>query len=433
MSARWSRRRLGFISGSLWGALGLLFGSLSVSAHAADWPAFRGPGGDGTSPAHGVPLNWSDTDNIRWKVPLPRPGNGSPILVGDRVFVTSAEDDAGRERSLFCYRLLDGMLEWKRTVHVDKEMPTHKTNLYCGTTPAANAQVVVVWHATGGLHAYDHAGTPLWSRDLGEFRHIWGYGTSPVLDGERVILHSGPGAKVFVAAFNLKTGETIWETPEPVEGDGSNTPDRRYFGSWATPLVASVEGTKQIIVAMPTRVCGYNPADGRLLWWCAGLSHGGGDLAYSSPLLVGKTCVMTGGFNGPAIGFPLGGTGDLTSSRLWRTEKSPQSIGSGIVVGAHVIRPNAGPGTLECLDPQTGKVLWSARGPGGNMWASIVTADGKAYATSQNGTTAIFRLSAEGYEELARNRLDDSTNATPAVADGTLVFRMEHALICVGR
>lgn len=419
--------------GVLPGLVGLLLLRAATTATASDWPAFRGPHGDGLSEAKGVPLNWSDTENVRWKAPLPRPGNGSAIVIKDRVFVTSAEDAAGHERSLLCYRLADGTLDWKRTVHVDKELPTHKTNLYCGTTPAANDQAVVVWHATGGLHAYDHAGNPLWSRDLGEFRHIWGYGSSPILDGGRVILHSGPGTRVFLAAFDLKTGKTIWETPEPVEGDGSNTPDRRYFGSWATPLLAEIGGTKQLVVAMPTRVCGYDPADGRLLWWCDGLRHGGGDLAYSSPLLVGKTCVMTGGFNGPAIAFPLGGSGDLTSSRLWRTEKNPQSIGSGIVAGDHFIRPNAGPGTLECLDPQTGKIVWTARGPGGNMWASIVEAEGRAYATAQNGTTVVFRPDPKGYEELARNRLDDSTNATPAVTDGTLVFRMDHALICVGR
>ena len=176
-----------------------------------------------------------------------------------------------------------------------------------------------------------------------------------------------------------------------------------------------------------------------MLWWCEGLHHGGGDLAYSSPLLVGDTCFMTGGFSGPAIGFSLaskdgvGVSGDLTPSRLWRTEKNPQSIGSGIVVGDHVIRPNAGPGTLECLDPQTGNVVWTNRGPGGNMWASIVVAEDRAYATSQNGTTVVFRPSAAGYEELARNRLDDSTNATPALTDGKIVFRMDHAVICIGK
>ena len=434
MSNRRSRRTC-FICGAARAAVLLLLSNLAVVSDAADWPAFRGPRGDGTSPAKEVPQTWSDNDNIRWKTPLPRPGNGSPIVVGERVFVTSAEDAAGKERSLICCRLDDGTVEWKRTVHVDREMPTHKTNLYCGTTPAADSRTVVVWHATGGLHAYDHAGTPLWSRDLGEFRHIWGYGSSPVLDGERVILHSGPGKKTFVAAFDLKTGETIWETPEPVDGDGSYTPDRRYFGSWATPLIAEIGGKKQIVVAMSTRVCGYDPADGSLLWWCSGLRHGGGDLAYSMPLLVGKTCVMTGGFSGPAIGFPLesGASGDLTPSRLWRTEKSPQSIGSGIVVGEHIIRPNAGPGTLECLDPQTGKVVWANRGPGGNMWASIVTAEDRAYATAQNGTTVVFRPSATAYEEIARNRLDDSTNATPALTDGKIVFRMDHALICVGQ
>lgn len=406
----------------------------AMPALAADWPAFRGPRGDGTADAARVPFKWAPDENIRWKVPLPQPGNGSAIVVGDRVFVTSAEDPTGQRLSLICHRLLDGSLEWKQTVEIDREMPTHKTNPHAGTTPVADGQTVVVWHATGGLHAYALSGEKRWTRDFGEFRHIWGYGTSPILHGGRVILHSGPGKRVFVAALDLQSGETIWQTEEPVEGDGSNTPDRRYFGSWATPVVAKVGGQDQLIVAMPTRVVGYDPRDGKALWWCSGLRHGGGDLAYSSPLIVGNLCFMTGGFSGPAMAFTLGGTGDITdTARLWRTEKSPQSIGTGLVVGEHVYRPNAGPGTIECLDPWSGKVLWQDRGAGGNYWSSMVLAEGRAYATAQNGKTVVFEPQSAGYVELARNDVADATNATPAVVDGALVLRGQKSLICIGK
>ncbi|HVJ83038.1 MAG TPA: PQQ-binding-like beta-propeller repeat protein, partial [Planctomycetia bacterium] len=245
-------------------------------------------------------------------------------------------------------------------------------------------------------------------------------------------LHSGPGKRIFLAAFSPADGRTIWSTEEPVEGDGSNTPDKRYFGSWATPVVAKVGGKDQLVLAMPTRVCGYDPEDGKLLWWCEGLRHRGGDLAYSSPLLVDDLCVMTGGFGGPALAFRLGASGDLTAKRLWRTERSPQSIGTGVVVGKHVYRPNAGPGTIDCLDPANGKVLWSHRAAG-EQWSSMVRVGDHVYSTAQNGGVVVFRPDPAKYDQIARSELGDATNATPAAVDGMLVFRGQKRLICVGK
>ncbi len=404
------------------------------SAVAGDWPAFRGPRGDGTADAVQVPTTWSATENVRWKVALPKPGNGSAIVVGDRVFVTSVEDADGKQRSLLAFSLSDGKELWKRTVTVEKKLPTHQTNPYAGTTPVSDGKRVVVWHATGGLHCYDINGEPLWQRDFGEFRHIWGYGTSPILHNGRVILHSGPGAKVFLAALKLENGETVWQHDEPVDGDGSNTTDKRYFGSWTTPVLTTIDGQPQLIIALPTRLAAFEPTAGKLLWFSQGLRHGGGDLAYSAPLVTPSTVFVTGGYNGPAFAVKLGGSGDITEShRLWRNEKQPQSIGSGIVVDQHVYRPNAGPGTIDCVDPLTGKIVWRDRASGGTHWASIVLAEGRAYATDQSGTTVVFRPNPEKYEELAKNTLGEPTNATPAVIDGTLIFRTNKHLIAIGR
>ncbi|MCA9155377.1 MAG: PQQ-binding-like beta-propeller repeat protein, partial [Planctomycetales bacterium] len=115
---------------------------------AADWPQFRGPTGDGVSTATNVPIEWDANSNVAWKAPLPRPANGSPIVSGGRVFVTSAEDADGKQRSLICFDAADGKQLWKQTVQIDKKMPTHQTNPYCGTTPAADGERVVVWHAS---------------------------------------------------------------------------------------------------------------------------------------------------------------------------------------------------------------------------------------------------------------------------------------------
>lgn len=406
-----------------------LFGQMSL---AADWPAFRGPHGDGTTEATNVPETWSGTENVAWKTPLPRPGNGSAIVSGSRVFVTTAEDAEGRQRSLLALELADGKELWKRAVHVEETLPTHQTNPYAGTTPVTDGRHVVVWHATGGLHCYTVDGEPLWNRAFGEFRHIWGYGTSPILHNGRVILHSGPGQKVFIAALNLADGSTVWQHDEPVEGDGSYTTDKRYFGSWTTPVLAAMDGRLMMFVALPTRLVAMDPETGKLIWWCEGLPHGGGDLAYSSPLVTPGGVFITGGFRGPALCVKPGGEGNVTEThRLYRLEKQPQSIGTGVVVDGLVYRPNAGPGTIDCLDPLTGKILWQDRASGNNHWASIVLAEGRAYATDQTGTTVVFRPNAERYEELARNSLGEPTNATPAVVDGALVFRTNKHVICV--
>lgn len=408
----------------------VLIGTTQVQA--ADWPAFRGPHGDGTTEAKNVPVTWSATEHVAWKTPLPHAGNGSAIVVGDRVFVTTAEDADGKQRSLIALNFADGKPLWKQTVTVDQKLPTHGTNPYAGSTPVSDGKHVVVWHATGGLHCYTVEGEPVWNRDFGEFRHIWGYGTSPVIHHGRVILHSGPGTKVFINALKMENGETIWQHDEPVDGDGSNTADKRYFGSWATPVIATVDGREQMFVAFPTRLAAMDPESGKLLWWSEGLRHGGGDLAYSSPLVTPFAIYLTAGFSGPAIAVKLGGEGNVTEThRLYRLEKQPQSIGTGVVVDGVVYRPNAGPGTIDCIDPLTGKTLWRDRAAGGTHWASMVLAEGRIYATDQSGTTVVIQPNKEKYEELSRNSLGEPTNATPAVVDGSLVFRTSKHVIRV--
>ncbi len=408
---------------------------LSTSAVVAeDWPAFRGPDFDGVSPQQSAPTRWSSTENIKWKTALPRPADGSPIVVGGKVFVTSAEDVEGRERSLYCFNARNGKQQWVRTAVCDREMPTHKTNPYCGTTPASDGQHVVVWHATAGLFCYDLDGKMLWNRELGSFEHMWGYGTSPLFVEGRVVLHTGPSKqRSFVTALDVDRGSTIWEVDEPFSGDGERNADGKYMGSWSTPVVDRSAGATHLIVMQPTRVNAYDLETGKIVWFCRELNHERGDLAYSSPILGAGMCFVTGGFQGPSMAITLGGKGDVTSShRLWREAKNPQSIGSGVFVDGYVYRPNASPGSLECIHLRTGKTAWKQRAGKASYWASIVAAGNQLYAIDQDGMTVVFKPNPEEFELISRNELGEPCNATPAIASGKLFVRAAEHLYCIG-
>ncbi len=410
---------------------GVLLAAMGA-AQAGDWPQFRGPAGTGIAEESGLPVHWGPTKNVAWKAKLPGPGNSSPIVSAGRVFITCAQDQ-GRRRMLFCFDRRTGEQLWVKTVQFDKVMPTHKANPYCASTPAADGERVVVWHGSAGLYCYDFEGRELWHRDLGEFRHIWGYAASPVLYKGRVILHCGPGKRVFVTAIDLKTGRTIWETDEPVPNDGITREDGKWIGSWSTPLITQVDGRDQILVSMPTRVVAYDPETGEILWFVEGLRGERGDLVYTSIVVGDGVGVAMGGYRGPAIGFRLGGRGNVTkTNRLWRIDEgTPQRIGSGVIVDGVLYMANAGPGYLEAIDPETGKQLWRARGTGANHWGSVVFGDGRLYVTGQNGTTLVFAPNPDEFELIATNRLGEPSNSTPALSDGAIFIRTAQTLWCI--
>lgn len=397
----------------------------------ADWPSFRGPYGDGIA-QESAPISWSAEENIAWKVALPQPGNGSPIIVGSRVLLTSTEDNTGTHRSTYCFDATTGKQLWVKTVETDEE-PHHKTNPHGSSTPVSDGQQVIVWHATAGLYCYDIEGNEIWSRDLGKFRHMWGYGTSPIIRQGKVFLHTGPGEKSLVMALNLDTGKTIWEQEEIEAGTIDRREDKAPHGSWCTPVVAQVDGKDQIIVAHPKRVVAYDAESGKIVWSCEGTRQDRGDLAYSSPVIAGDLCFVVGGYKGPMMAIRLDGQGDVTEShRLYRNENSPQSIGSGVFYEGLVYMPFAEAGKgLQCLDPKTGEDRWSQRTSAAH-WGSLVMSNGRFYVTGQDGTTTVFQPTPEGYKELAINELDETCNGTLAISDGHIFIRTHGHLYCIG-
>lgn len=405
-----------------------LYGAAAVPVGAGDWPAFRGPTGNGISGEAKAPLFWGPQKNVRWKAELPGPGNSSPIVSRGRVFVTCAEDN-GLRRNLYCFDRENGERRWMTTVEVPLVEPTHRSNPYCASTPVADGERVVVWHGSAGVYCYDFEGHQVWHRELGEMWHEWGYASSPMLAEGKVFLNFGPGDRTFVAALDLRTGSLLWKTDEP---DGCSITDKKMVGSWSSPVVIQVENKTRILVSMPTRVVAYDPDTGTIVWQCGGLGGGRADLVYASPVVWNRIGVaFTGYVQGPTMAFRLDGSGDVTTTqRMWRSLQS-QRIGSGVVVDGFLYVANAGPATAECIECLTGKSRWSARIEGGEPWGSVVMAAGRLYVTSRRGVTTVFRPDPDKFDMLAHNELGEPSNSTPAISDGEIFLRTDAHVFCI--
>jgi outer membrane protein assembly factor BamB len=404
----------------------LLVALFASSVQAENWPGWRGPRGDGTSTEKNLPTEWSTTKNVKWKLKLPSPGNSSPVVWGDRVFLTQSIDKAGTERALFCIDRKSGTVLWQKSIPFKDKEPTHATNPYCAATPVTDGEIVIASHGSAGLVCYDFSGNQLWHRDLGLFIHIWGTAASPILYGDLVILNCGPGERTSLRAFDKKTGKDVWEVPEPGGKAGNSQAD--WIGSWSTPRIVNVDGKDQLVMSWPNVLKAHDPKSGKMLWSCKGLTK----LVYTSPVTDGKYVVAMSGYGGAAIGLKLGGTGDVTeTNRLWHHNKSnPQRIGSGVIVGDHFYMANANANTIQCIELKTGKDLWEKQTLGVACWGSLVLADGKLYTTDQNGDTFVLDAKPK-FELVARNKLGEHCNASPAISDGEIFLRTFQHLWCI--
>ncbi len=397
------------------------------SLMAGDWPTWRGPNQDGVADGS-PPLEWSESKNLIWKSEEAGQGNSSPIVCGDRLFVTGA-DEKGRTRSLMCFDRDKGGLHWRKTVEFEGREPTHKTNLYCAASPVTDGKTVFVSHGSAGMYAYDFEGKQLWKRDLGEMTHVWGNASSPILHKDSVILLCGPGLKMKLAALAKSSGEVVWETPLP---EAESETVKQYKGSWTTPRILENGERTELIVPLPKWVVSFDPQSGKELWRCGGLS----DLFYTNVLIGKDAMVAMCGFRGPAIGLRIPDakkTGDITKThRLWRVEKNQQRIGSGVILGDHVFIMNE-TGVVQCIELKTGKELWSERAGRAN-WGSMNLVGGRIHVTDQSGTTHIMKPSVNGFERLAENRLGSrqTTRASAAFSGDRVFLRTYEALYCFG-
>jgi outer membrane protein assembly factor BamB len=409
----------------------------AAAARADNWPAWRGPTGQGHSSEREAPLEWSAKKNVRWKVPLPDTGTSTPVVWGKRVFVTQASDKVwppkggnggpaeARRRSLLCFDRDTGKLLWQQDVAYPHVEYTHPTNPYCSASPVTDGERVVVSFGSAGMYCYDLEGKELWRKDLGKLEHIWGNASSPILHENLAILWCGPGERQFLLAVDKKTGADAWEHHEPGGADGIKS--KEWIGSWSTPIVVKVDGKDQLILSAPKQLKGFDPATGKELWSCAGL----GKLVYTSPLYADGIAVALSGFHGPGLAVKVGGKGDITSHRLWHQEKGlPQRIGSGVIIGPHLYQFEEN-GTPRCFELATGKDVWNVdKRPGSGAWGSLVHAAGRLYVTGREGTTYVFAAEPK-YRLLAANPIGEHVDASIALSDGQIFIRSFKHLWCI--
>ncbi|MEX2215308.1 MAG: PQQ-binding-like beta-propeller repeat protein [Phycisphaeraceae bacterium] len=407
---------------------------------AESWPAWRGDGeGSGRAVNADIPVQWSKDKNVRWRIELPERGNSTPVIWGDRIFVTQAiEKD--KWRGLMCFSRADGKLLWKSGLTYDKPERTHRTNPYCSASPATDGKLVFVSYGSAGVACYDFQGTEQWRRDFGAIDHVWGNSASPVLHGDLSIHYHGPGPGGFLIALNKKTGETVWKFDEPAWKPGERTdgfkgdPDG-VIGSFSTPILVDTGGAggtgkrTELIMSFPMDIRAFDPASGKELWRCGGLNP----LVYTSPAYGDGIIVALGGYYGNTVAVKVGGEGDVTQThRLWQHVRDNGGIGSGVIKGGHLYYHDSG-GVALCVEIKTGETLWKSRLPGiSKSWGSYMLAGDRIYALSQAGETAVFKANPEELEVIAHNHLGEVTNSSIAPAGKELFIRTHEALWCIG-
>ncbi len=411
---------------SVWVTLAASLFAGAVGVQAGNWSGWRGPHGDGHVAESNYARQWSASDNVLWKTALPDAGNSSPVIWGNRVFVTCSED-GGKERSLICFDRSNGAILWKRSVRYDEDDPTHATNPWCAASPATDGEVVYVWNGSAGATAYDFEGREIWHRDLGTFVHMWGHASSPRIYQDTVIFFGSPGPRVVLTALDRNSGETVWTR----ELDEVVSPPQELHGSFVTPYLWQNGERDELLIPLPGYLASFDPANGAELWRCDGL----GQLTYTDAMVGEDVILAFSGYRGPAIGMRKPGskdTGNLTEShRIWKNDTVVQRVGSGVVVGNRYFLCGR-KGELQCGDIHTGEIIWSQDLREQN-WGAISLVGKDLYLTDQSSVTRVFAPS-DHFELRYENKMEpgERSNATIGFHKGVIFLRTFKHLYAIG-
>ncbi len=428
------------------------------------WPQWRGPLHNGVSPEASPPVNWSETNNVRWKVRLPGSGTSTPIIWGNQIFLQAAiaagtnvaaaapkpetpateapADGAPRRRGggapgggmrseapsgayQFALISLDretGKTQWQKVLR--EEIPHeghHRDHGFASHSPVTDGQHVWAYFGSRGLHCLDLNGNLVWSKDLGRMqtRNSFGEGSSPALFSDTLVVNWDHQGDDFVAAFDKKSGKELWRQP------------RQEDTSWATPLVVMHAGKPQVITSATTKIRSYDLATGKLLWECAGMTAN----VIPTPVAADGVVYPISGFRGNALlAIRLGGSGDLTGtdSILWRHGKNTPYVPSPLLYGDKLYFFSGNNGMLSCFESKSGRALIDAERVDAlqGVYASPIGADGRVYLVGRNGAAVVIKNSGK-LEVLATNRLDEGIDASPAAVGRELFLRGRSHLYCL--
>jgi len=431
-------------------SVGTLLRTPSVAAAGANWPQWRGPDSQGVSLEKNVPVEWSGTKNVKWKVPLQGRAHSSPIVWGKKIFLTTAvegakvpgaqamkhtiegkewrhPDSVGADRrytfKVLCFDRDTGKLLWEKTAFEGTPYDDyHRKSSYAASTPATDGKMVYAFFGAEGVYAYDFNGRLAWKQDVGKLGTVgMGTGTSPVLFDHLVILQCDQeeGADSFIVALDKKTGKQAWRVPRKVQV------------SWSTPIIVRTKQRAELITSGTEAVISYDPATGKELWRGKGVESN----AIPTPVTDGELVILSAGYpQKRAFAVRLGTlSGDVTDTPavVWKQEKYTAYVPSPILYGEYVYMMTDR-GILACIDVKTGKIVYEGGRvpvPATFMASPVAFAD-KILLTSEDGDTYVIKAGPK-HEVLRTNQLGEPVFASPAIADGMIFIRGEKNLYCI--
>jgi outer membrane protein assembly factor BamB len=411
-------------------ALALIALVCLAPARSENWPQWRGPSLNGISGEKNLPLHWSTSDNITWKIALPSWSGATPIIWGEKVFLNVAE---GNSLYLWCLDRNQGDVLWKKRLG-DGNFRINKQNM---STPSPVTDGNRVWAMTGTgiLKGFDFNGNEQWARDIqsdyGRFGLNWGYASSPLLFEDALYIQVLHGMRTrdpsYVLRIDKNTGKTIWRVERPTKAI-VESPD-----SYATPTVVSAGGKAEIVVSGGDCVTGHDPATGKELWRGNGFNPGNdpNHRIIASPVVF-DNLIYTPTRVRPLQVFRAGGRGDVTDThRVWQFQNGPD-VPTPVTDGTYFYTVNDR-GIVWCLDAKTGQEIWGRERIRSAVYsASPVLADGKIYIISEDGLTTVLKAGTK-FEVLAENDLGDYTLSSPAVSGGQIFIRTAQHLYCIGK
>lgn len=386
----------------------------------ANWPRFRGPDGTGHTVEKGLPVSW-DAKSVVWKTALKGQGQSVPVIWGDRIFLTSAEEN-GKQRLVICVDRKTGKVLWEQVAWKGTPEASHAMNGWASATCATDGEHVVASFGKGGLHCYTVEGKHVWSRELGEFLSKTKRGTaaSPVLAGNLVIQNGDSESDPFLFGIEKLTGKTVWKVDRPArEG-------------YSTPILVPAKDKQELVLNGDPFIAGYDPATGKQLWTCKSFAPRG----EPTPTFANGVIYVINGQPGDIYAVRPGGTGDVTSTHMvWHTpRKSGRDQPSPIVSGDYLLVSNM-EGIVNCYDVKSGKDLWKDRISTARISASPVAAEGKVYFINEGGQVIVVEPGKE-LKVVAKNTVGSAANevfrATPTPCGGQFFIRSDRVLYCVG-